>query len=404
MKIVHINAIYGKGSTGRICEELTEWLNANGNLCTTLYAFGNQLKNNSKQVSSFWRVHINGFLARIFGIDMGFSLLSTYQVIHYLRKETPDIVHLHNLHSHYINLNFLLKFLAKSNIPTVITLHDCWFFTGKCTHYTDIQCYKWQKKCGDCPKLKDDIPSFFFDRTSYMLRKKKKGFSSIKRLGVIGVSNWITSQARHSFLKNAAEIKRIYNWIDIDVFKPREVKVWKNKYVEYESKIKVLCISGSWDKNSVRFRDLIELSRRLSDKFQIFLVGNCKTPQDLPSNISYLGYIEDTVCLAEVYSYVDIYVHLSHEDTFGKVVAEAMACGTPAIVYNTTALPELVAEGRGFVVKKGCPTDIVLCLDEFKNQGKEVYSLKCIDFVRKNFQKETLLEETLNFYKSLTTL
>lgn len=402
MKIIQINAIAEGGSTGRICEELTDWLNLHGHSCTVLYALGDHFTSTGVKISTSLQVHINSFLARISGLDASFSYISTYRIIHFLKKEKPDIVHLHNLHSNYVNLKILLNFLAKENIATVLTLHDCWFFTGKCTHYTEAECYKWKEQCGCCPRLKNDIPSFFFDRTEYMFNVKKKAFSAIKKLGVIGVSDWITDQAKESFLKDNCIFERIYNWIDLDVFKPRNTDNFDFKFIGLKNKIKILCISGVWDKKSVRFHDLMTLSKNISNDFEILLAGNYEKPSDLPSNISYLGYIDNTNTLAELYSYADIYIHLSHEDTFGKVVAEAMACGTPAIVYNVTALPELVANGRGFLVEKGDINNIVRCLGDFKSIGKSAYSLKCIEFVRNNCEKEVLLKDTEIFYKKLS--
>lgn len=399
MKIIQINAIAQGGSTGRICQELTEWLNFKNHSCTILYAIGNVAAANCVKISSDILVKINGALARFFGLDAGFSYISTYRIIYYLKKEKPDLVHLHNLHSNYVNIKLLLNFLAKNRIATILTLHDCWFFTGKCTHYTEIQCYKWKEHCGNCPKLKSDIPSLFFDRTEYLLKEKKKAFSAIKKIGVIGVSDWITGQAKDSILKDIASFKRIYNWIDLNIFKPKSVEYLRSKYCKFNHKIKILCISGEWNKKSVRFQDLMALSKNISEDYIILLVGKYATPSDLPSNILYLGYVDSINYLADLYSYADIYVHLSHEDTFGKVVAEAMACGTPAIVYNVTALPELVANGRGYLVEKGDIDDIVKKLLIFKKVRKSAFSLKCIEFVTNNFKKEVLLKKTEDFYK-----
>lgn len=401
MKVVLINALCTGGSTGRICEELSEWLNLRGHSCNILYGVGNVAITNSIRISSNVEIRVNSILARIFGKDASFSYISTYRIIKYLKQEKPDIVHLHNLHSNYVNLKLLLRYLAKSNIVTVLTLHDCWFFTGKCTHYTESGCYRWKERCGHCPRLKNDIPSFFFDKTESLLEEKRQAFSSMKNLGVIGVSDWIVSQAKESILKDICYFRRIYNWIDLDVFRPRNTEKWHNKFFDLKNKTKILCISGEWNCKSVRFHDLIHLSRKISDDFVILLAGTCEKISELPSNICYLGYISNINHLAELYSYADIYVHLSHEDTFGKVIAEAMACGTPAIVYNSTALPELIAEGRGFLVEKGDINGVVRCLEKFKSIGKKIFSLKCIDFVTRNFKKEYLLEQTESFYKML---
>src|SRR5690606_16107830 len=114
----------------------------------------------------------------------------------------------------------LLKYIAQKDIPTVITLHDCWFFTGKCFHYTAVGCYKWKEECNHCPRVHKDNPSWFFDRSKKMYQDKKEWFGRMKHLAIVGVSDWITGRATQSLLKNARIITRIYNWVDFDVFKP----------------------------------------------------------------------------------------------------------------------------------------------------------------------------------------
>ena len=57
--------------------------------------------------------------------------------------------------------------------------------------------------------------------------------------------------------------------------------------------------------------------------------------------------------MAQFYSAADLFLNLSYEETFGLVTAEALACGTPAIVYNRTAVPEIIDESCGIVVEAG---------------------------------------------------
>ena len=131
------------------------------------------------------------------------------------------------------------------------------------------------------------------------------------------------------------------------------------------------------------------------------LAGGIEEGVALPKNITNLGYIKSVDELARLYSQADVYVHHSREDTFGKVIAEAMACGTPAIVYNATACPELIGEGCGHVVEVGDIDGIKQAIDKVKAIGKKHYSQSCVDFVKENFKKEKLLQETIKVYERL---
>lgn len=401
MKVLQINAVCGVGSTGRICQELSDSLIEEGHESLILFGNGQSDYFHAKKIASKIGVKIHGVLSRLTGKNATFSPISTGKAIKEIKRFQPSIVHLHNLHGNYINLKRLLKYLSKNDIATVITLHDCWFFTGKCTHYTSVRCYKWQKGCKKCPKLKADIPSWFFDRTPKMWKEKKQFFSAIPRLAVVGVSDWITVEAQNCFLKDAKIIQRIYNWIDLSVFYPRTEDI-RDKYGIPKDKFLVLCIGAGWTKGTAKYEDLLRLSSTLGDDTQIVLAGNIPEGENLPSNITAIGYVRSTEELAKLYSQADVYVHLSREDTFGKVIAEALACGTPAIVYNATACPELIGEGCGYVVKTGNIEEVENCIDKVRELGKLQFSDKCTHFVKENFEKEQLIKATIELYDRLS--
>jgi glycosyltransferase involved in cell wall biosynthesis len=233
-----------------------------------------------------------------------------------------------------------------------------------------------------------------------MWKDKKECFSAIPRLAVVGVSDWITNEGKKSFLANAKIIKRIYNWIDLDVFYPRTENVFA-KYGVPAEKFTVLCIGAGWKDGTSRLDDLWALSSRLPKDMQIVLVGNVETEKQLPSNVTAIGYVNSVDELAKLYSQADAYVHLSREDTFGKVIAEALSCGTPAVVYNATACPELIGKNCGYVVETGDLDAVLGALVKIQTNGKAQYAKDCVAFVKENFEKEKLLGETIRLYQSL---
>lgn len=402
MNIVQINAVYGSSSTGRTTRELDEYLQSKGHNSYVAVSETDTYQPNIYVVGNKFDKKIHALLSRVFGKQGYFSVISTIKTIKFISKCNPDIVHLRNLHANYINIPMLLKCLAKKDIATVVTLHDCFFYTGKCTHYTVKGCYKWQTGCYNCPKLKDDNESWFFDRTKTMWKDKKKYFSKIPRLAVIGVSNWITQEAKQSLFSNAKILQRIYNWVDLSVFFPRNNCA--SKYVDSNFDFSVLFMSAGWDVNSNKFKDILALADMLGNNVKILLAGHGLENVQLPENIRPLGYISSADELAQLYSSVDVYVHMSYEDTFGKVVAEALACGTPAIVYDSTALPELVSDGCGYVVSTGDISGVYECIAKIRQNGKNAYSQACIDKVINNFSKESCIQEYIDMYEKLKSM
>lgn len=402
MKVLQINAVYGYSSTGRICVEMEYGLTVRGHQCVTAYGNGMGNGQNCFRMGNKYGVKLHSLLARLSGTPGYFSRCSTDSLIKYLREYQPDIVHLHNLHGNYIHVPMLLKYLGENDIPTVLTLHDCWFFTGKCTHYTVDGCDRWQNGCKNCIRLKKDIPSWLFDRTEKMWRDKKKCFEAIPRLAVVGVSDWITDEAKKSFLGSAKIVRRIYNWIDLDVFCPQsDLDAVRKKYCIPEHKFIILGVAAGWNAKMSKLQDFIRLSGRLDREMQMALVGRQDNPEMLPGNIITIPYVESPGELARLYSLANVYVHLSREDTFGKVIAEAMACGTPAIVYQSTACPELIGDGCGYTASSGSVEEVFSLIQRVRNNTKDSYSTKCTEFARKQFEKEMLIEQQINLYRAL---
>lgn len=398
MKILQINAVNNIRSTGRTTLETSVFLEENKHESFVAYASGTPSVRN-KKIGTNIDHKIHGFLSRLSGKQAYFSKSETRNLLEYISGIKPDVVHLRNLHANYININILLNYLAVNDIPTVVTLHDCWFYTGKCTHYTVDNCFKWKTECDNCPRLKKDNPSWFLDRTNEMYFDKKKNFKSIRRLAVVGVSDWITNEAKMSFLSNATILKRIYNWIDLEKFKPVQIGNFK-KALDIEGKYVILGIASQWNEEK-GLSKFIDLAKHVSDDTVILLIGNIDNDIVLPPNILSIRETHDIEELVKYYSLADVLLNLSLEESFGKVTAESLACGTPAIVLNSTASPELIGEGCGIVINNNNMEKILNSIAKIKDNGKRNYSDNCIAFAKSNFAKEDRLNDYLNLYKQI---
>lgn len=68
----------------------------------------------------------------------------------------------------------------------------------------------------------------------------------------------------------------------------------------------------------------------------------------LKDNIVITGYV-DQVDMSELYSGAEVFVYPSIYEGFGLPPLEAMKCGTPVIVSNTSSLPEVVGDAGIFI-------------------------------------------------------
>jgi len=399
MKVLLINTVCGHGSTGRICTDIADVLQKRGDECFIAYGQLSTDYQNSFKIGGVLENHFHNLFSRITGRQGYFTITGTKKLIKYIQTVEPDIIHLHNLHGNYLNLEILFNYLARIDKPVIWTLHDCWAYTGKCAHYTDTGCYKWETHCHNCPQVKKYPTSLYFDRSLNMFAEKKKRFTSVRNMTIITVSQWLAMEAKRSFLAQYPIIP-IYNWVDHSVFKPIS-KNLKPKFGFSEDKFVILVVSACWNKNDTKLNDLINLSKIIPDNMQIAMVGQMKSKNKIPANITHIPYVQDLCAMAEIYSMADVYVHLSVEDTFGKVIAEAMSCGTPAIVYNSTASPELIDKGCGFIVEKRNINAIYVAIQQIETDGKQKYSITSRRRVQRDFDYIEITGKTIQLYKSL---
>lgn len=399
MKLLQINSAYKRNSTGRSSYEMEKFLQRKGDECVTACQFGFEKNNpNVYRINTWFEYYLHNILGRITGLCGYGSVFATLRLVRYIKKYNPDVIHLGNLHAFYVNLPTLFGFLKKFGRPVILNLHDCWIFTGKCPHYTVNGCYKWKTECGNCPKkVVHQYPqSLFFDFSKKMYKDKKRWLTSLPKLRVVGVSKWIADQAKMSFLGDR-KIDYVYNWIDLDTFKPGENNILGDYQLD-KTKFTVICAGVSWTEGLSKYDDLKNLiSACKDDDIQFVVVG--KSAEQSTEKVKFTGYISDVNRLAQLYSSSDVYVHLSQEDTFGKVIAEALACGTPAIVYNPTAAPEIVDEESGYVVEPCNIEQIKAAIYKIKENKKSSYAKHCRERVEELFEFDTNISKLVSIYR-----
>lgn len=347
MKIVQINTVCGNGSTGKICVAISELLSKQGIENYIFYASGNSTYPLGRRYMSFGEVKWQALKSRVLG-NYGFnSKRATKRLLKELDGIAPDIVHLHNLHGHNVHLGMLFSYLKEKKIKVFWTFHDCWALTGYCPHYDMVGCDQWKTDgCKKCPQRK--YYSWFFDRSRYLFEKKKELFTDLD-LTIITPSHWLAEQVKQSFLYKY-DVKVIHNGIDLTVFYPRKSD-FREKY-NIEDKFIVLGVAFDWGPRK-GLDVFIELSKRLDERFQIVLVGtNDTVDKQLPSNIISIHRTQNQAELAEIYSVADVFVNPTREEVLGLTNIEALACGTPAITFQTGGSVECVDETCGCVVRK----------------------------------------------------
>ena len=398
--LLQINSVVNSGSTGRIAEEIGQAAIKAG--WKSYIAYGrNDRPSHSKliKIGNEWDIKMHGFQTRLFDRHGLGSKSATKELIGKIKEISPDIIQLHNIHGYYINIEILFKYLRKTNIPVVWTFHDCWPITGHCSYFTFVGCEKWKKKCYDCPQITSYPASWLVDRSEKNFHLKKELFTSLPNLTLVPVSKWLSGILEESFLQGYS-IKLIHNGINTDVFKPSTSRHFRSKH-GLEHKFLLLGVASVWSPRK-GLKDFIELSKHLNSDYQIVLVGLSREQiEQLPNNILGIERTESVEELAIMYSEADIVLNLSYEETFGLTTVEGFACGTPGIVYNATASPELVDQSTGLVVEPGDINGLIDAIIQIKQKGKQSYSKACVNRAHRLYKKEDRFQEYIDLYESL---
>lgn len=318
------------------------------------------------------------------------SRITTNKLVKKIQGINPDIVHLHNIHDHWLNYNVLFDYLNSTNIKVVWTFHDCWAFTGHCFHFVTKGCDRWKTACFDCP-LQKDYPKALVDRSKKNFILKKKLFTENKNLTIVACSEWMAELVKESFLKEK-RIEVIHNGIDLNVFQPIGSKI-------NDERFRILAVSNVWNKEK-GFKDILYLRNLLPPNYLITVVGLTKEQvNDLPEGISGIERTQNAEQLVKLYSESDVLINPTYADTFPTINIEALACGTPVVTYRTGGSPEIIDESTGIVVEQG---DIEAMAEALKFvKDNRIPSQACRDRAERYYNKEERFKDYIKLYEEL---
>lgn len=399
--LLQINPAKNVLSTGKIVEQIGMLAEENGWKCyiasASRYTRSGKIEHIKIGgiVSEYFHAFFYSTLLDMNGLG---SYFATKRLIKKIKRIKPDVIHLHNLHGHYVNYKLIFNFLKESNIPVVWTLHDCWSFTGGCSYFEFTGCEGWKHNCKKCTYKGGYPMSTIVNRASRNYALKKELFTSIDDLTIVAVSKWLGHLASQSFLRKFP-IKTIYNGIDTEVFVPSKSTL--RDRLGLNGKFVMIAVASVWIPEK-GLNDYIKLSNMLKNDEQLILVGiTTEIKKELPSNILAIAKISNQKELAEYYSMSDVLLNLSYQETFGLTTIEAMACGTPAIVYNKTASPELITPETGFLVEAGDMNCIRCSIDILKTEGKRKYTSACKKRANEYFSKKVCYQKYIDLYNHL---
>ena len=396
MRVLQINSVCGYGSTGRIATDLYDILIKAGHECCIAYGRGSAPEGyNTIKIGNKFDFYGHILKSRIFDLHGFGSKKATNKLIEEIENYNPDIIHLHNLHGYYLNVEILFNYLSSTDKAVVWLLHDQWAFSGHSAYFE-------LDSNGEIPEgnllaeQKSNYPkSWLRDNSKDNFIRKKQLFTKVSNMTIITPSNGLSELTRKSFL-SIYPCEVINNGIDLTIFKPTKSSFREN-YNLTNHKI-ILGVSSIWDeRKGLKYFEM--LAKKLDDKYKIVLVGiDPKTKKSLSDKVISINRTSNIRELAEIYSSADIFVNPTLEDNFPTTNIEALACGTPVITFNTGGSPEAIDSETGFVVPKDNSQKLVESIIEFPYHFD--YKNKCV-LKSLNYGKKITYEKYIKLYESL---
>ena len=312
--------------------------------------------------SSYFSKRINYFRSRL---DIYFKriykksrkeIFSTglfgYNFLRLKAYKEADLIHLHWINGGLVDISVLNKIKK----PIVWTIRDMWPFTGGC-HYT-LDCKRYLEGCGNCLFLNSNKEK---DLSTYLFNRKKRLLDN-KSIEIVGISNWISNEAKKSEILRNHKISTIFNNIDTEVFIPYD-KIETRKELKIESNKAIILVGAINSRNTWKgFIFLKDALNKLDpDKYKVLTFGKIN-PDDLEAinlEITNFGFINDDVLLAKIYALSDVFVTTAIQEAFGKTVVESMACKTPVVCFDNSGPSDLVAHKKeGYLAKAFSPNEL----------------------------------------------
>ena len=166
MKILQINSFFSEGGPPRIVKGIHDIVIENGDECLLAAARANPMPGmDVYRIGNKWTTYCCALSSRILDNDGFAAGRCTKKLISRIREYDPDIIHLHNLHSYYMQVEELFRYLKECVKPVVWTLHDCWAMTGHCPHFTMAKCDRYKTGCYQCSQKTSFPASYGLDQS-----------------------------------------------------------------------------------------------------------------------------------------------------------------------------------------------------------------------------------------------
>lgn len=396
-RLLQVNTTMGRTAPALIADELDRLATAAGWDCHLAYGRPGPLAGgfdpaSRHRLASTAEVAWHGAMTRLADRHGLHSQRATERLCRLIDRLQPDVVHLHNIHGYYLHYPVFFRYLRRSGLPVVWTLHDLWPLTGHCAFFASDRCQGLARGCAGCRRKGVYPGSLLLSRAEANFREKQAAFAGLDRLHLVAVSQYVADCLPGSIL-GEYPVTTIYNGVDMPAHVPR---------VATDSPL-ALGVAYRWDERK-GLADFVELRRRLPDDWRIRLIGLTKRQiAALPGGIEGCERVDTPAELRRHYAEATVLVSLSHGESLGMVSLEAQACGAPVVMYDAGGCAETIAPDTGLAVARGDVAAAARACEAIAAGLTRFSPQACRANVAARFDRVANFSKYLALYESLTT-
>lgn len=401
MKVLLVNCVYGQGSTGKILKSLHQGLLSRGWDSHVRYGRGPISSDpNVTKLANERIVQVQALVSRITGYSYSCSPVTTKRLKDAINKIKPDVVNLHCVNANTVNIAEIIEYLKKEEIPTVVTAHAEFLYTGGCGH--SLKCNKWKTGCDNCPQFHSEesqlSKSYFFDRSKSYWHALERAYSDFNNLRITGVSPWLVDRIMQSPFFSSEQVCYTPNGIDTKIFYPRSTSSLRKLHSITEEARVYLHVTPNFRMPLKGGKYIIELARRIyktNPADRVIIIGYNDSTMNFPPNVIPISHTNNQDELATYYSMADATVIASSRETFSMVTAESLCCGTPIVGFKAGGPESITRLGHSDFCDYG-DIDSLIKKSQLIQKDKEISSLYI-----KELSEETMVNQYESVYKTL---
>ena len=330
-------------------------------------------------------------------------LVSSFGVPKIKEFADADLVDVHCLHGE--TFSYLALPALTANKPAVFTFHDMWPITGHC--HASLGCERWKTGCGKCPHP-EIYPEIRRDATAWEWKLKRWAYERSK-FTIVTPSKWLHDLTQQSMLENC-EVRHIPHGIEMDVFQPLDKDHCRSLLGIPKGKNVLFCAMESMHRPLKGADLLVQALESLPDSLQrdsvLLLFGHSSREflRRIRIPVISLGFLQHDRLKAIAFSAADLFVNPTRAESFGLVVLESMACGTPVVAFGVGGVPELVRPGiTGYLAKPDEPLDlcqgVVKLLDD--KAGLTAMAQRCRQIAVSEYSLDLQVRRYMDLYGQL---